>query len=140
MPSMRQSALSPELDDLTGKIVDSAFRLYKATGPGALESFYHACLARRFSLDGLAFREKVGLDVEYEGLFLKEAYEADFIVEDKIVVELKATEGLVPAHFAQVATYLKLAKLRVGLLINFNGSPFGACVRRVLSDVHDPSP
>ena len=105
---------------LTGKIIGAAIEVHRHLGPGLLESIYQACLAREFALRNIAFEQEKSLPVEYKGMQLDCNYRLDFVVEKKIVVELKATNEMNPLFEAQVLTYLKLTGCRVGLLINFN--------------------
>jgi GxxExxY protein len=94
--------------------------VHRALGPGLLEPAYQACLCRELELRNLRFRQQVELPVIYKDVKLDCGYRIDLIVEEKVVVELKAVEGILPVHQAQILTYLRLSGLRVGLLINFN--------------------
>jgi GxxExxY protein len=106
--------------ELTGRIIGAAIEVHRTLGPGLLESAYHACLAREFSLQGIPFESQKSLPVDYKGIRLDCGYRLDFVVADKVVVELKAVDVIHPVHEAQLLTYLKLTGCRVGLLINFN--------------------
>lgn len=106
--------------ELTQQIIGAAIEVHREVGPGLLESAYQACLAHEFSLRGLPFEQEKPLAVEYKGIQLDCGYRLDFVVAEKVVVELKAVDGLRPIHEAQLLTYLKLTGCRVGLLINFN--------------------
>ncbi len=106
--------------ELSRKIIGAAIEVHQALGPGLLESAYQACLAREFSLQRIAFEQQQPLPVEYKGLQLDCGYRLDFVVEGKIVVELKAIEALLAVHRAQLLTYLKLTGHRFGLLIDFH--------------------
>ena len=106
--------------ELTGKIIGAAIEVHRELGSGLLESAYQACLAREFSLRRLPFEQEKPIPVEYKGVQLDCGYRADFVVADKVVVELKAVEQIHPVYEAQLLTYLKLTGCRVGLLINFN--------------------
>ncbi len=119
--------------ELTNEVIGAAIEVHSALGPGLLESAYQACLCREFALRKIAFRSQVDLPVRYKGVQLDCGYKIDLVVEDRVVVELKSVERLAPIHEAQLLTYLRLSKLRVGLLINFNVPllPQGI-VRRVL--------
>ena len=99
-------------------------------GPGLLESAYQACLSRELQLHDLRFRQQVELPLIYKDVKLDCGYRIDFIVEDKVVLELKAVEGILPVHQAQFLTYLRLSGLRIGLLINFNVPVLKAGIRR----------
>ena len=105
---------------LTRNIISAAIDVHRALGPGLLESAYQACLCRELELHRLRFRQQVELPLVYKDVKLDCGYRIDFIVEEKVVVELKAVEGMLPVHQAQLLTYLQLSGLRVGLLINFN--------------------
>jgi GxxExxY protein len=106
--------------DLTGQIIGAAIEVHRELGPGLLESAYQACLAREFSVRGLPFEQEMPLPVEYKGVRVDCGYRLDFIVANRVVVELKAVDVIHPVHEAQILTYLKLTDCRVGLLINFN--------------------
>jgi GxxExxY protein len=105
---------------LTRAIISAAISVHRALGPGLLEPAYQACLCRELELRNLRFRQQVELPVIYKDVKLDCGYRIDLIVEEKVVVELKAVEGILPVHQAQILTYLRLSGLRVGLLINFN--------------------
>ena len=107
-------------EELTGSIIAAAIEVHRELGPGLLESAYQAFLCRELALRGHAFRTKVALPVEYKGIHLDCGYRMDFVVEDKVAIELKSVDRLLPIHQAQLMTYLRLGKMRVGLLINFN--------------------
>jgi GxxExxY protein len=120
-------------EELTEAIIGAAIEVHKAIGPGLLESSYQRCLAREFDLRGIRYRQEVDLPLTYKGVIIDCAYRIDFILEEKIVIELKSVEKLIPIHEAQLLTYLKLSKLRVGLLINFNCAAIrNSFIRRVL--------
>ena len=107
-------------EELTGNISAAAIEVHRELGPGLMESAYQACLCREFALRDLAFRAEVALPVEYKGIHLDCGYRMDFVVEDKVAIELKSVDKLLPIHQAQPLTYLRLSKMRVGLLVNFN--------------------
>jgi GxxExxY protein len=120
-------------EELTEAIIGAAIEVHKELGPGLLESSYQKCLAREFDLRGIRYRQEVDLPVNYKGVFIDCAYRIDFFVEERVIVELKSVEKLLPIHEAQLLTYLKLTKLRVGLLINFNSAVIrNSIIRRVL--------
>jgi GxxExxY protein len=109
-----------EFDDLSHRIIGCALEVHRALGPGLLESAYEQCLARELSLAGIPFELQVPLPVEYKGVHLDCGYRLDVVVDGRVVVELKAAEKIAPIHEAQLLTYMKLAGIKVGLLINFN--------------------
>jgi len=106
--------------ELTRRIIGAAIEVHKALGPGLLESAYEQCLCHELHLRGLAFRRQVDVPVDYKGVKLATGYRLDLVVEDTVVVELKAVEHVTPLHHAQMLTYLRLTGKRVGLLMNFN--------------------
>jgi GxxExxY protein len=105
---------------ITGDILSAAFEVHRELGPGLLESAYQACLCHELSCRGLSFRTEVPLPVRYKDVRLECGYRIDLVVEDKIAVELKSVDKILPIHQAQLLTYLRLSGLRVGLLMNFN--------------------
>jgi len=107
-------------EELSQKVVGAAIEVHRHLGPGLLESVYEECLCRELSLRELSFRRQVELPVVYKGVRLDAGLRMDLLVEEQLVVELKSVEKLTPVHEAQVLTYMKLSKNRVGLLINFN--------------------
>jgi len=119
--------------ELTGQVIAAAVDVHKELGPGLLESAYHACMCRELSLRRIPFQTEVSLPVDYKGLHLDCGYRIDLLVDGKVAVELKSVEKLLPIHQAQLLTYLRLSKVRVGLLINFNVRvlPHGI-IRRIL--------
>lgn len=107
-------------EELTGEIVGAAIEVHRVLGPGLLESAYEECLCRELELRQVRFQRQVALPVSYRGLQLDCGYRLDLVVEEKVVLEIKAVESLAPTHQAQLLTYLKLSGLRAGLLMNFN--------------------
>lgn len=105
---------------LSEKVIGAAIEVHRETGPGLLESAYEGCLAREFDLQGIRYVRQEPLPVHYKGVELDCGYRPDFIVEDALVVELKAVEEVLPIHEAQLLTYLRRSKKWAGLLINFN--------------------
>lgn len=106
--------------ELTGEIIGAAVSVHRELGPGLLESAYQACMCHELSLRGLSFRSQVELPVEYKGVRLDCGYRIDIVVDNRVIVELKSVEGLSAIHQSQLLTYLRLSRIRVGLLINFN--------------------
>ena len=105
---------------LSGEVLDAAIEVHKELGPGLLESAYEECLCYELSSRGLKFERQVPLPVCYKGVQLDCGYRLDVVVEDLVIVELKTVTELEDVHTAQVLTYLRLSKLPLGLLINFN--------------------
>ena len=105
---------------LVSQVIGCAIEVHKTLGPGLLESAYEACLCRELELPGLAFRRQVPLMFEYKGMPINCAYRLDIVVAEALLLELKSVDELHPLHEAQLISYLKLAKFKQGLLINFN--------------------
>jgi len=116
----QREAIPTETDAVAAKIVDAAYTVHTKLGPGLLESVYEICLSHELQKRGVKAQRQVSLPVVYDDLRLDAGLRLDLVVENCVVVELKAVEGLLPVHTAQVLTYLKLSGHRLGLLINFN--------------------
>jgi len=109
-----------ELNKISYEIIGCAYSVHRNMGQGLLETVYEICFGYELSKKNLHFRRQVTMPVEYEGLFLESGYRIDLLVEEKIIVEVKSVDKILPVHKAQLMTYLKLAKMKLGLLINFN--------------------
>jgi GxxExxY protein len=109
-----------DANEITEQIIGAAIEVHRVLGPGLLESAYEECLCHELKLRGLSFERQRPLPVEYKGIKLDCGYRLDLLVENAIVVEIKAVEGIEPIHEAQLLTYLRIGGWRVGLLINFN--------------------
>jgi GxxExxY protein len=105
------------------QVVDAAFRVHTSLGPGLLESVYEAALAYELEKRGLSIARQQGIPVVYEEVRIHAGFFADLVVEDQVIVEIKAVENVAPVHKKQLLTYLKLADKRLGLLLNFNVVP-----------------
>ena len=138
MPRIPEAtALDPDVSylhqDVSRSIIAAAIDVHRALGSGLLESAYMACLCRELTLRQRSFRTEVSLPIDYKGVNLDCGYRMDLVIEDKVAVELKPVDKILPIHQAQLMTYLHLSKLRVGLLINFNVKVLrDGIVRRVL--------
>ena len=108
------------LDKLTFEIIGAAIEVHKELGPGLLESVYHSCLKKEFEIRKMKLFSEHYVDVFYKGLNIGTDLRCDFLIENAIVVELKAVERLAPVHSAQLITYMKLLRMPKGILINFN--------------------
>jgi GxxExxY protein len=106
--------------DLTEQIIGAAIEVHKNLGPGLLENAYQICLAREFALREIRFEQEKQIPISYKGVLLNCGYRLDFMVENKVVVEIKAVDELNATFEAQLLTYLKITGCKVGLLINFN--------------------
>jgi GxxExxY protein len=109
-----------ERDPLTGKVIGLAIDVHRALGPGLLESAYEECLCFELQQAGVVFRRQVPMPVTYKSVHLELGYRLDIVVEEKLIVELKTVEKLLPLHEAQLLSYLKLGGSRIGLLVYFN--------------------
>ena len=123
-----------ELNAITGVIIDKAIKVHKQLGPGLLESVYKECLYYELMLAGLKVAKEKPLPVIYDEVKLEIGFRIDLLVEDKIVLELKAVEALNDVHMAQIITYLKLSDKQVGLLINFNVARLKEGIKRVVNN------
>ncbi|MCH2242603.1 MAG: GxxExxY protein [Aquabacterium sp.] len=110
------------MNEISGAIVDAAYKVHTTLGPGLLESVYEAAMEYELRKRGLRVVRQVPIPVVYEEVRLEEGFRADLIVEDKVIVELKSVEAVYPVHKKQLLTYLRLADKRLGLLINFGAS------------------
>ncbi len=119
-----------EFDELSYRIIGCALEVHRVLGPGLLESAYERCLAQELSLAGLKFELQRPQPVHYKGAQLDCGYRLDVVVEDEIIIELKAVDEFQPIHEAQLLSYLKLSGKRIGLLINFNVEMLKDGIRR----------
>ena len=118
------------LNDLSDRIIGLAIQVHRSLGPGLLETVYRQCLAHELSRHGIAFRMEQPIPVAYNEVKIDCAFRADLIVEDRVIVELKSVDRILPVHQAQLLTYLRLSGLRLGLLINFNTKVLKSGIRR----------
>ncbi|HEY7480225.1 MAG TPA: GxxExxY protein [Gemmatimonadales bacterium] len=115
------------------RVIGAAIDVHRHLGPGLLESSYHACLRRELDLRAIAYDSKVVLPLEYKGVEIARGYVIDFLIEGCLVVEIKSVKKLLPIHFAQLMTYMRLRRVSSGLLINFNVNILHQGLKRVLS-------
>jgi GxxExxY protein len=113
-------------------VVDSAFTVYKALGPGLLESAYESCMVHELNKKGLKVVRQLPVPIIYDGVKIDAGYRIDLLVDECLIVELKAVETLLPIHEAQTLTYLKLMDLRLALLINFNVDQLKKGIKRIV--------
>ncbi len=114
-------------------IVDAAFQIHKRLGPGLLESVYEVVLAHELKKRGLRVKRQVPVAIVYDDIKFDEGFRADLIIEDKVIVELKSVENIVPVHKKQLLTYLRLSDKRLGLLINFGSELIRDGISRVVN-------
>jgi GxxExxY protein len=122
-----------ELNNLSRVVLDSAFKVHKALGPGLLESSYRVCLAHELKRNGLKIETEIAVPIRYEGILLGTGYRLDLLVNKVLVVELNAVDSLLAIHQAQLLSYLKHSDKRLGLLINFNSVLLKNGIRRVIN-------
>lgn len=122
-------------NQIATEVIGAAIEVHRILGPGLLESAYRDCLVHELHLRKIHFESEVPLAVEYKGLVVGQAYRADLLVGQKVLVELKTVEALQPVHKAQLLTYLRLAHRKLGLLINFNVSILKDGVKRVVNNL-----
>jgi len=130
---MSEVRVPDEIEMLATTAVNAAFAVHRALGPGLLESAYRECMGIELSLAGLAVQGEQLLPLNYRGHAIRNAYRLDLIVNEKLLIELKAVEGIQAIHRVQTTTYLRLLKLPLGLLINFNVPLIKDGISRVLN-------
>jgi GxxExxY protein len=119
--------------DIGEVVIGAAMKVHSALGPGLLESAHEACLAHELTKCSLGVKRQVSLPVVYDGVMLDVGYKLDLLVDDSVVLELKAVEKLLPIHTAQLLSYLKLGGYRVGYLLNFNVVSMRDGIKRVVN-------
>ena len=117
---------------ITEKIIGAAIEVHRALGPGLLESAYEECLAHELGMQRVRFNRQQALPITYKGVKLDCGYRLDFVVEGRVIVELKAVEKIIPIHEAQLLTYLRLSRLKWGLLLNFHTPVLRNGIRRMV--------
>lgn len=123
------------LDDITGEIVDAAYRLHRGLGPGLLESIYEVVLGKDLERRGLSAARQQPVSFDYNGLHFRDCLRLDLLVEARVVVEIKSVEKLLPVHPKQLLTYLRLMHLPVGLLINFGAPTLREGLKRIVNEL-----
>ena len=119
-----------EFDELSNQVIGCAIEVHRELGPGLLESTYEQCLAHELKLNGIRFKLQHPQPVEYKGVRLDCGYRVDLLVEDKLIIELKSVEQIKGIHEAQLLTYMKLAGVKTGLLMNFNVTKLKSGIKR----------
>jgi GxxExxY protein len=127
-----------KLDAITRRIIGAAIEVHRRIGPGLLESAYNACLSFELREMGFRIEEQLPLPVIYRDVKLDCGYRMDFVVEDAVIIEIKAMEQLAPVEYAQLLSYLRLADKRVGLLINFHLRMLKDGIKRIVNDFPEP--
>ena len=121
----------PETNRVSGEVVDAAYKVHFALGPGLLESVYETCLIHKIRQKGIKVEKQLALPIVFEEVRLDAGLKLDLLVEKRLVVEIKAVETLLPVHEAQLLTYLKLTGCELGLLINFNVPTLKEGIKRI---------
>lgn len=129
---MESSPLSEREEKIAKSIVDSAFQVHKALGPGLLESVYEVCFCHELTKHSLAFQRQVVVPIVYDGIKFEEGFRLDVLVENSIICELKAAELMNPVFQAQLLTQLRLTGKRLGFLINFNVPLIKSGIKRII--------
>jgi len=118
-----------QLSDVT---IGAAIEVHRHLGPGLLESSYHTCLCRELELRDISYQSQARLPIQYKGVRIKKGYVIDLLIENSLIVEIKAIERLLPIHSAQLMTYLRLQGISAGLLMNFNVPLLPHGIKRIL--------
>ncbi len=126
------------VDEIATVIVDSAFKVHSKLGPGLLESAYEACLEHELKKRGLKVDRQLPQPVYYDDITIDVGYRIDLLVNDSIIIELKAVEQVIPIHHAQIITYLKLSGKSLGFLINFNTVLIKNGIKRIANNFQEP--
>jgi GxxExxY protein len=127
-----------DIEEVGRQIVDSAFRVHMALGPGLLESVYQTCMVHELNKRGFQVKKEVPIPVFYDHVRIDAGYRIDILVEELIVVENKCVEQLLPIHEAQMITYLKLGDYQLGYLINWNVRRIKDGIRRFANQLSEP--
>jgi GxxExxY protein len=135
----RRDAETQSFNEITEQVIGACIEIHRQLGPGLLESAYEECLCFELSQRGIRFERQKPLPVKYKSVNLDCGYRLDLVVEEKIILELKTVEHLLPIHEAQLLTYLKLSGLTLGLLINFNVPVLKNGIKRIANNFIDPS-
>jgi len=124
-------------NELARQIVDAAYKVHVTLGPGLLESVYEAALSYELQQRGLRVQQQVSIPVTYGAIRLEAGFRADLIVEGKLIVEVKSVEKVAPVHKKQLLTYLRLADMRLGLLINFGETTIKSGITRLVNGLQE---
>ena len=138
MPAWRLGLTSEDLNRISEGVIGAAIAVHRELGPGLLESAYEACLAFELIDRGYRVLAQVELPVFYRGQLIDAGFKIDLLVNEAVIVELKSVERMIPVYDAQLLTYLKLTKLNLGLLMNFNTIKIIDGVKRIVRDFPDP--
>jgi GxxExxY protein len=129
-----------EINQLSGSIIDAAVKIHMQLGPGLLESVYEQCMAIEFQQRGIRCASQIPLPIVYAGHRIESAYRLDLLVDDRIIVEIKAIEHILPVHKAQLLSYLRLTEKKLGLLLNFNVPRMREGIYRIVNSLYSDVP
>lgn len=132
---MREIKNNMHENDISYKIIGAAIELHKTIGPGLLESAYENALAYDLRELGFNVKQQVSMPFIYKGIKQDVGYRIDLLVNNKVIIEIKSIENLAPVHFAQTLTYLRLSKLKLALLINFNSKLLKGSIHRIVNNL-----
>ncbi len=130
---MKQIMIPRDVEEMATLAVDAAFAVHKELGPGLLESAYEGCFAHELELRDVRYQRQLPVPLNYKGKLIEVGFRADIVIEQRLLIELKAVEGIIPVHHAQVITHLKILRLPLGLLINFNEVLIKSGLHRILN-------
>ena len=122
-------------NEISKLVVDLCFKIHKQYGPGLFESVYEEIFGYEWTKNGIPFTRQQGIPLIHEEIKMEAGFRADFIIDNKVIIELKSIEALAPVHYKQVLTYLKLANLKLGLLVNFNVDLIKDGIHRIVNNL-----
>lgn len=122
-------------NELSYKIRGAAFNVHTELGPGLFESVYEIALAHELQEEGLGVKRQLSIPIQYDGIMMDQGYRADLLVDGKVIVEVKSVEALHDVHYKQLLTYIRLANIRLGLLMNFNSVSLKDSIMRIVNDL-----
>jgi GxxExxY protein len=133
LSTTKEKILIMNIENIFKKVLDCSFKVHTALGPGLLESAYEECLYYELKQSGLDVQKQKALPLIYEEVKLDIGYRIDLLVENRVIIEIKSVESLADIHMAQILTYLKLSKCKLGLLVNFNVKHLKGGIKRVIN-------
>lgn len=122
------------LNHVSNVVIGAAIEIHRVLGPGLLESAYEECLAWELQQQGLMVERQVSIPISYKALYIENAYRADLLVQNELIIELKSIDAFQPIHTAQLLTYLKLLDVRLGLLLNFKVAQMRNGIKRIVNN------
>jgi GxxExxY protein len=122
------------LNQISNVVIGAAIEVHRVLGPGLLESAYEECLAWELQQKGLAVQRQISIPIRYKALHIENAYRADLLVQNELIIELKSIDAFQPIHTAQLLTYLKLLDIRLGLLLNFKVAQMRSGIKRIVNN------